>query len=209
MGTADDLKKLGEDIVASYDTRIREVGQLTKDTHEMLKGFKREHKERADNLRADLAEGEDNRIKVFEAMMEETQRAVNDIEIDVKKKLKEFSGSHANMSVELKKELAGYMDELGKAAKKLRSDIQKRQKERNAEVTDLLEGFRAEREKMVANWKMLTATMAKRRGGRSAPPEVKVSKKVTTVEEVFPESKRPKKVAKKRQTEREKVASLV
>ncbi|MFH1891851.1 MAG: hypothetical protein ABIK83_04125 [Candidatus Zixiibacteriota bacterium] len=205
MGTADDLKKLGEDIVASYDTRIREVGQLAKDTHKMLKEFEREHKERAGNLRADLARGEDNRIKAFESMLEETQQAINDIEIDVKNKLKEFSGSHANMSVELKKELAGYMDEMGKAAKKLRSDIQKRQKERNAEVTDLLEGFRAEREKMVANWKTLTATMAMRRRGHSAPFRAKESEKVTTGKEVFGENKLHKKVAKgKRQIKRGK-----
>jgi len=96
MRPADDLKKLGEDIVASYDARIRDVGQLAKDTHEMLKGFKRDHKERASNLRADLAKGEANRIKVFEGMLEETQRAINDIEIDVKKKLKEVSSLHGS-----------------------------------------------------------------------------------------------------------------
>ena len=157
MRPADDLKKLGEDIVASYDARIRDVGKLAKDTHDLLKGFERDHKERAGNLRADftnlrvdLAKGEGNRIRAFEAMLEKTQRAINDIEIDVKKKLKEVSGLHAS-------------------------------------------------------WKALTATMAMRRRGHSAPFRAKESEKVTTGKEVFGENKLHKKVAKgKRQIKRGK-----
>jgi hypothetical protein len=221
MGTADDMKKLGEDIVASYDMRIKALEELVKDTHKMLKGFEREHKERADehkekaaNLRTDLAKGEDNRIKIFNAMMAETQKAIEGIEVEVKKKLKEFSSAHTAMSKEQKKELAQYVHGMVKATEDLMSDIQqrikdirKRQKERKAEVVDLkaeavdlLEGFKAESEKMAANWQALTATMAKRRKGHPAPPKFEARKKVTTttVEQILGEGKPKRKTAKKR-----------
>ncbi|MDP2960613.1 MAG: hypothetical protein Q8N71_04235, partial [candidate division Zixibacteria bacterium] len=68
---------------------------------------------------------------------------------------------------------------------------QKRQKERtaevadlNAEVADLLETFKTEREKMAANWQALTATMAKKRGIK---PKVEAEVKVRPVKEAIKE----------------------
>ncbi len=232
MQTADDMKKLGEDIVASYDMRIKAVGELVKDTHKMLKGFEREHKERAANLGTDLAKGEDsrlkgedNRIKTFNAMMAETQKAIEGIEVEVKKKLKEFSSAHTAISKEQKKELAQYVHGMVKATEDLMSDIQqrikdirKRQKERKAEVVDLkaeavdlLEGFKAESEKMAANWQALTATMARRRKGHPAPPKFEARKKVTTttVEQILGEGKPKRKTAKKRPSKKDLVDSFV
>jgi len=192
MGIASDIKTLGEDIVASYDGRIKAIGTLVKDTHQMLKGFGAEHKEMADKLEADLAKGEDDRIKDFKVMMAGIQKEIKEIETYVAKMLKEFHGAHADMSEELKKELAKYVDDMVKATKKLMSDIQARQKERNTEVADLLEAYNAEREKMAANWQALVATMEKRRGGR---PVVSAGAKVETVEEAV---KKPRKKGKKR-----------
>jgi hypothetical protein len=102
----------------------------------------------------------------------------------VKNKLKEFSDAHADMSEELKKELAKYVDDMVKATKKLMGDIQKRQKERNAEVADLLEAYKTEREKMAANWQALTVKMPQRRGIK---PEVEAKVKVRPVEEAVEE----------------------
>lgn len=192
MGIAGDIKTLGEDIVASYDSRVKAIGTLVKDTHQMLKGFDAEHKEMSDKLRADLAKGEEDRIKDFKPMMAGIQKEIKEIETYVAKKLKEFHGAHADMSEELKKELAKYVDDMEKATKKLMSDIQARQKERNTEVADLLEAYNAEREKMAANWQALVATMEKRRGGK---PVVSAGAKVETVEEAV---KKAKKKGKKR-----------
>jgi len=115
-------------------------------------------------------------------MMAEIQKGVKEIETYVKNKLKEFSDAHADMSEELKKELAKYVDDMANATKKLMSDIQARQKERNAEVADLLEAFKTEREKMAANWQSMAATMAKRIGIK---PEVEAEVKVMPVEEAI------------------------
>jgi len=192
MGIASDIKTLGEDIVASYDGRIKAIGTIVKDTHQMLKGFDAEHKEMADKLEADLAKGEEDRIKDFKVMMAGIQKEIKEIETYVAKMLKEFHGAHADMSEELKKELAKYVDDMVKATKKLMSDIQARQKERNTEVADLLEAYNAEREKMAANWQALVATMEKKRGGR---PVVSAGAKVETVEEAV---KKPIKKGKKK-----------
>ena len=94
--------------------------------------------------------------------------------------------------------MAKYVDDMVKATKKLMGDIQKRQKEGNAEVADLLDAFKTEREKMAADWQALTATMAKKRG---IIPEVEAEVKVRPVteaikEEVSPEMKLEKKVLK-------------
>ena len=244
MGIANDMKNLGEDIVASYGMRVKAIGTLAKDTHKMLKGFRSEHKEMAGilraglekaetarlknfksmmadiqkaikeieaytanklkefhtaheemaaNLRKSLEQGETDRIKAFKPMMADIQKGIREIETYVKNKLKEFSDAHADMSEELKKALAKYVDDMVKATKKLMSDIQKRQKERNAEVADLLEAFKTEREKMAANWQTMAETMAKKRG---VMPKVEAEVKVRPVPKVEAEVKvRPVKEA--------------
>jgi len=256
MGIANDMKKLREDIVSANDVRVKAIGVLVKDTHKMLKGFQAEHKEMATNLRGELAEGEEkrlkgeeqrlkdfrvmmaniqkfvsdldkevsamierfqkehkamadklkenavelreniekgeaDRLKTFNDMMGNIHQDINQIETYVANKLKEFSDAHAGMSEELKKMLANYVADMVKATKKLMGDIQKRQKERtaevadlNAEVADLLETFKTEREKMAANWQALTATMAKKRGIK---PKVQAEVKVRPVKEAIKE----------------------
>ena len=56
MGIAGDIKTLGEDIVASYDGRVKAIGTLVKDTHNMLKGFRTEHKEMSSKQAKSLAD---------------------------------------------------------------------------------------------------------------------------------------------------------
>jgi len=236
MGIAIDMKKLGEDIVASYDVRVKAIGtlvnnvhrtlksftterkkmadklktdlakgeeerlkgfraliaetqkfvsNLTKEVSDMIKRFEKEHKEMADKLKANLAKGEEDRLKAFKPIMAEIQKRIKEIETYVKNKLKEFSDAHADMSEELKKELAKYVDDMVNATKKLMAEIQARQKERNAEVADLLEAYKTEREKMAANWQALTSKMAKKRGIK---PEVEVEVKVRPVEEAIEEA---------------------
>jgi len=237
MGISD-MKNLSEDIVSSYDVRVKAIGTLVNNVHRTLKGFSTDrkkmaneqakalkdfvnelsnsvgkmiegiqkgHKEMADKLNADLAKGEEERLKGeeerlkgeeerlkdFKNMMADIQKAVKEIKTYVKNKLKEFSDAHADMSEELKKELAKYVNDLVNTTKelmgnnkKLMGNIQARQKERNAEVADLLEAFKTEREKMAANWQALTAKMAKKRGIK---PEVEVEVKVRPVEEAVEE----------------------
>ena len=160
------------------------VSDLDKEVSAMIERFQKEHKAMADELRENLEKGEVDRLKTFNDMMGNIQQDINQIETYVANKLKEFSDAHAGMSEELKKMLAEYVADMVKATKQLMGDIQKRQKERNAEVADLLETFKTEREKMAANWQALTTTMAKKRGIK---PKVEAEVKVRPVEEAIKE----------------------
>ena len=167
------------------------VSDLGKEVSAMIERFQKEHKAMADELKENLEKGEVDRLKTFNDMMGNIHQDINQIETYVANKLKEFSDAHADMSEELKKMLAQYVADMVKATKNLMGDIQKRQKERtaeiadlNAEVADLLETFKTEREKMAANWQALTATMAKKRGIK---PKVQAEVKVRPVKEAIKE----------------------
>jgi len=167
------------------------VSDLGKEVSAMIERFQKEHKAMADELKENLEKGEVDRLKTFNDMMGNIHQDINQIETYVANKLKEFSDAHAGMSEELKKMLAQYVADMVKATKNLMGDIQKRQKERtaeiadlNAEVADLLDAFKTEREKMAANWQALTATMAKKRGIK---PKVEAEVKVRPVKEAIEE----------------------
>jgi gas vesicle protein len=110
MGIADDIKKLGEDIVASYDTRVKAIGVLVKDTHQMLKRFDAEHKEMSEkqaealaNFVADLTKSVSNMIKGFQkdhkAMADELK---DNLEKGEEDRIKAFKAMMANIQKEIK-----------------------------------------------------------------------------------------------------------
>lgn len=154
MGMAMDIKRLGDDIVASYDMRVKAIGELVKDTNNMIKRFHAEHKGTTKELKVFLTKGENDRVKDFKAMMSDVEKFVTDT----------VEGT-ARLMKEIQKE---------------QKDRDKEQKDRDKEVADLMQGFKAEREEMAVNWHRLSETMYKRRGGRAsvaAAEEARVLKK--------------------------------
>ncbi|MEK6713815.1 MAG: hypothetical protein AABY41_06445 [Nitrospirota bacterium] len=143
MGTATDIKRLGEDIVSSYDMRVKAIGELVKDTHNMLKGFHVGHKEMANKLTAFLAKGEKDRLKDFKEMMgdvkkfvvemiegtaklmKEIQKEQKDRNQEVAALLEKFEKDHEFMADELRKGIAE--GEIGRLQdfKTMTGDIQK------------------------------------------------------------------------------------
>lgn len=120
MGIATDMRRLSEDIVASYDMRVKVVGGLVKDTHNMLKGFQAGHKEMATRLRASLEKGEAERLKAFNPMMSEIKRCIAEgsakLKEEIQKEQKDrnkivadllgrFAKSHETMANTLKESL--------------------------------------------------------------------------------------------------------
>lgn len=174
------------------------VSDLDKEVSAMIERFQKEHKTMTDELNENLEKGEADRLKTFNDMMGNIHQDINQIETYVANKLKEFSGAHADMSEELKKMLAEYVADMVKATNNLMGDIQKRQKVRtaeiadlNAEVADLLETFKTEREKMAANWQALTVKLAKKRGIMpKMEAEVKVRPVKEAIEEVIEEEEK-------------------
>jgi hypothetical protein len=206
MGIAGDIEKLGEDIVSSYDSRIKAIGTLVRDTHQMLKGFDAEHKEMSEKLSAELAKGEEDRIKEAAALLKKIQEEHKAMADEIKDTLERFDAEHKEMSEKLsadlakgeterlkgeterlkefkslKAEIEKYVDDVVKTTKRLMDEIRKRQKERNAQVADLLEAYNTERERMAANWQAMTATMAERRVENQKGGEFKEKEEVAKV----------------------------
>jgi len=100
MGIADDIKTLGEDIVASYDTRVKAIGTLVKDTHSMLKGFHTEHKEMAAEQTKALADFMADLTKNVSSMIKGLQKEHKDMADTLKEglekgeegRIKDFKG---------------------------------------------------------------------------------------------------------------------
>ncbi len=125
MGIADDIKKLGEDIIVSYDTRVKAIGELVEDTHKMLKGFQAEHKEMSNKLRAELEKGEDSRLKDFKAMMADIQKFVSSVGKETTDMIRRFHKEHKEMSDTLNANLAKGEGDRLKAFKTMITNIQK------------------------------------------------------------------------------------
>ena len=143
MAIATDLKNLGEEIVASYDMRIKAVGGLVKDTHQMLKGFHTEHKEMSAALRAELAKGEQSRLKDFKAMMSDIEKSLADATKNVASMIKGFQKDHKAMAGELEAGLEQGETQRLKDFQKMMSDIQKDIKEIETFVARKLKEFDA------------------------------------------------------------------
>jgi uncharacterized protein YukE len=141
MAIAEDLKNLGEEIIASYDMRIKAVGGLVKDTHKMLKGFHTEHKEMSAALRAELAKGEQNRLKDFKAMMSDIEKTLADLTKNVSNMIKGFQKDHKAMAGELEAGLEQGETERLKDFQKMMSDIQRGIKEIETFVANKLKEF--------------------------------------------------------------------
>jgi len=143
MGIATDMKNLGEEIVASYDMRVKAVGEIVADTHKMLKGFHTEHKEMSAALRAELAKGEQSRLKDFKAMMSDIEKFLADASKNVSNIIKGFQKDHKAMADELEAGLEQGETQRLKDFQKMMSDIQKAIKEIETFVANKLKEFDA------------------------------------------------------------------
>jgi len=150
MGLAEDTKNLAEDILASYDLRVKEIRKLEKDTQNTLKGFQGEQKKMSDELRRTLEQAEVDRLKASGSLKNEIQAEQAKRNKEVADLLEKFSKDHEGMSAELRRTLEqGEADRL-KASGSLKNEIQAEQKNRNKEVADLLEKFAKGHEDMAA-----------------------------------------------------------
>lgn len=126
MGMANDMKRLSEEIVASYKQRASEFQQRIKDNASLveevqktLDGFRNDQREMADTLKANaatlrsnLAQGQKERIASFQQMMSgindsilEIQGEVDSIKVATAGMLKDFVISHGEMTSKLHKDL--------------------------------------------------------------------------------------------------------
>lgn len=162
----DDLKNLAEDIIVSYNARVKVVGEIVEDTHRVLDRFRKNREEMSDDLREVLAKFESLRKKDFSAMMRDILLTQYRREENVEKMLADFREEEAQV-VEQLKELLKRGEKIRLADfKKTLIRIKQNQATREAntgeqvkaelatmqsEVYKMLEAFKKERE-AAAEW---------------------------------------------------------
>ncbi|MBU4350852.1 hypothetical protein L6250_00735 [Candidatus Parcubacteria bacterium] len=172
-----DLKNLAEDIVASYNARVKVVGEIVEDTHEILDGFKKKREEMSGNLREILAKFESLRKKDFNAMMQDILATQQKREENVKKMLADFREEEVGMAERLKSLLKKGEEVRLVDFKKTLVHIQEDQKIRETDTTErvkteltvmqeevskMLGVFKKERETASAEWGKMKKVLAKK-----------------------------------------------
>ncbi|MFA8436680.1 MAG: hypothetical protein ACEPOZ_19390 [Marinifilaceae bacterium] len=83
MGLADDMKRFGEEMIDSYQQRIKENKNLVTEVQNTLDGFRKAHQDMADKLRTHLDQEESNRQEEFDGMMTGIHNIIADITHEV------------------------------------------------------------------------------------------------------------------------------
>jgi len=169
------LKEIAENIVVSYDRRMRIVNSLAEDTRNLLQSFRERREAMAKELREVLAKSENLRKKDFNKMMEEILLTQAARENTVNQILADFRQEEETVSQQLRKLLlrgeAIRVRDFKKVLARIRREQEKRRKEAGEKasaemaeiqkkVADMLAGFKSEREKMAAEWKKVTDTLS-------------------------------------------------
>jgi hypothetical protein len=153
MGLADDMKKLNEEILASYKTRAEEYQQRLKDNEtlvsevqETLDGFRKSHLEMAANLnanaatlRADLSKGEEERLNAFRNLMGGIGESISSIQSEVK----DIQQSTANLLDTFSTSRSEMANELNKRFEQARTDRKKQNQDRHDQNLGRLKDFDA------------------------------------------------------------------
>lgn len=174
------LKNLVEDIITSYDARVKLVGEIVEDTHKTLDEFREKRQEMSDNLREVLAKFESLRKKDFNAMMQDILLTQQKREESVKKMLTDFRAEEVHVAEQLRELLkqgekirvADFKKTLGRireaqavreanTGEQVRAELAAMQDE----VYKMLKVFKEEREEAAAEWKKVRGLVAENERG--------------------------------------------
>ena len=144
MGIADDIKRLTNEVVFSYESRISEVGIIIDNTYRILEEFKTKRNEMSNQLKENLAKKGSLRKKDFDSMMEEILSRQDEREKQVKDLLRTFLEEQKEVAQTIKKNLAEGEKVRIDDFKKILQDIQTRQKARENKVSIALMTFQKE-----------------------------------------------------------------
>ncbi len=141
MGIVEDMKRVAEEIVSSYQSRISTVATIIDNTHQLLEDFKTKRNEMSNQLKETLAKEESLRKKDFDNMMREILSHQDEREQQVKELLKTFFEEQKEIAEIIKKNLSEGEKIRINDFKKTLEDIQVRQKAREYEVSTRLKEF--------------------------------------------------------------------
>ena len=148
LSEAEGMKRVAEEIVSSYQSRISTVAVIIDNTHQILDDFKIKRNEISNQLKETLARGESLRKKDFDSMMQEILFHQDEREKEVRDLLKTFFEEQKEVAEIIKKSLTGAEKIRIDDFKKMLQDIQAKQRIRENEVSVLLKEFQTEYKEM-------------------------------------------------------------
>ena len=155
MAVVEDMKRVAEEIVSSYQSRISTVATIIDNTHQILDDFKIKRNEISNQLKETLARGESLRKKDFDNMMKDILSYQDEREKRVKELLKTFFEEQKEVAEIIKKSLTGAEKIRIDDFKKMLQDIQAKQRTRENEVSVMLKEFQTEYKEMAESLRSL------------------------------------------------------
>lgn len=156
MEIAEELKRVAEEIVSSYQSRISTVAMIIDSTHQLLEDFKNKKNEMSEHLKETLARGGSLRKKDFDNMMKDILYHQDEKERQVRNLLKTFFEEQKEIAQVIKRNLAEGEEKVRISDfKKMLEDIQARQKARESEVSVMLKEFQTEYREMAESLRSL------------------------------------------------------
>jgi len=213
MEIANSMRGITENIITSYDARVKALGDLVVDTRKSLKGFASDRKkmarEQAESLAhftRGLSKSAEDMLKGFredhQQMSEKQAKNLTDfikvLTKDVSSMVSGFQKDRGKMSKELKSRLAKEVKEIetyiGKKLKEFdeahaemseqqKKDLAKFVSGMTSEVKRLLTGYRKDINSASHIWGGMASMLAKARKGGPVMPRIEAGERVTTVEE--------------------------
>jgi len=155
MGITEDMRKVAQDIVSSYQSRISTVATIVDNTHQILEDFKTKRNEISSQLKETLAREESLRKKDFDNIMKDIFVHQDEREKQVKDLLRTFFEEQKEIAEIIKKNLTEGEKVRINDFKKVLEDIQVRQKARENEATTTLKEFQKEHKEMAESLRSL------------------------------------------------------
>ncbi|MDD5598947.1 MAG: hypothetical protein PHV82_13450 [Victivallaceae bacterium] len=151
MSLVDDMRKLTEEIISSYEERISSVGMIIDNTHRMLDEFKSQRNLMSGRLKNKLSHEETLRKKDFDVMMADILAPQEEREKEIRNSLQSYLEEQKSAAGVIRTNLKKHAEAKDKDGEDVvgnfRSvllELQNRRQERENEVYRLLNDFRNE-----------------------------------------------------------------
>ncbi len=149
MNNAEDMRKLTEEIISSYESRISAVCMIIDNTHQLLDDFREKRSEMSMQLKETLSNGKSLRKKDFDNMMKDITESQETRETETRNLLKTYLDEQKEAAKIIRENLEkhkgdcvnGEVDGINDF-RKIITDIQASQKKREEQVRDMLTAFR-------------------------------------------------------------------
>lgn len=155
MRSLEELRTLAHGIIDAYELRVKTVGALMKQTHELLRAYQVELEEMMSKLEDNLAKGQCLRRKDFNAMIGGIIIRRREMEKETGETLKNFWEEEEQMIKRLRnivtKTNASGLEEISF----IKEDILTRQKEREGNLVKMLRDLQMEQEELGVGLKKL------------------------------------------------------